>query len=209
MNKIRTKLLVIAVLLITIPSANTYARKFVVTVENFTFLPTSIPDVAIGDTIHWSWISGSHTTTSTTIPAGAAAWNSPISALNPTFEYKVTVAGVYNYKCTPHAAMGMVATFTASTVTGIADNTSIFGNLHLSPNPAREFVRVSFNPSSPFTGSVKLLDLLGNSLWKSEVAFDAGANSTEINLANIPKGVYFVELLDNRNNRMVKRLIIQ
>jgi hypothetical protein len=60
------------------------------------------------------WTSGSHTTTSTVIPASAATWNSPISSTVTSFEYKVTVAGVYNYKCTPHASMGMVGSFTAS-----------------------------------------------------------------------------------------------
>lgn len=204
-----TKLLAVAVLLIAIPSANTYARKFVVTVENFSFSPNAIADVGVGDTIRWNWVSGTHTTTSTTIPAGAATWNSPISAGNPTFEYKVTVAGAYNYKCTPHAAGGMVATFTASITIGIADNTSIFGNLLLSPNPASEFVWVRFNPSNPFKGYVKLFDLLGNNLLENEVAFDAGSNVTGINLAYIPKGIYFVELSDNRNNRVVKRLIIR
>lgn len=210
MKKFYTKLLVIAILLITIPFANSYARKFVVTVQNYSFTPDAIADVAVGDTISWVWSSGvGHTSTSATIPAGAASWDSPISSANPTFEYKVTIAGVYNYVCTLHAALGMTGSFTASTVTGIADNTAIFGNFLLSPNPASESVRVSFSPSNPFKGSVKLIDLLGNNLWKSEAAFVAGLNLTEINLAYIPKGVYFVALSDSKNNMVVKRLIIR
>ena len=209
MKKIFTKLLVISVLLITIPFANTYARIFVVTVQNYSFTPDAIAEVAVGDTIRWNWTSGDHTTTSTTIPVGAATWDNPMTSGNPSFDYKVTVAGVYNYKCKFHGAGGMVAAFTASTVTGIADNTAIFGNFLLSPNPASESVRVSFSPSNTFKGSVKLFDLLGNNLWKSEAAFVAGLNLTEINLAYIPKGVYFVALSDSKNNMVVKRLIIR
>lgn len=205
-----TKLLAIVVLLITLSFTNSYARKIDISVQNFEFLPADIPDVAVGDTIRWIWVSGTHSTTSLTIPAGAATWDSPVTSAHPTFEYKVTVAGAYSYKCTPHfVSMGMMAAFTASGTTGIADVSSIFGNLLLSPNPASEFVRVSFNPAGPFKGSVKLFDLLGNTLWKSDANFDAGQNLKEINLADVPKGVYFVALSDNRNNKVVKRLIIR
>jgi plastocyanin len=210
MKRIYTKLSVIAVILMIIPFTNTYATKHVVSVANFAFAPTAIPNVAVGDTIRWVWVSGTHTTTSTTIPSGAATWNSSITSTITSFEYKVTVAGIYNYKCTPHAtSMGMVATFTATDATRIQDVSSVFGNLQLSPNPASEFVRVSFNPSIPFKGSVKLFDLLGNSIWESESSFDAGMNLTEINLAFLPKGIYFVALSDDRNNRLVKRLIVR
>jgi plastocyanin len=204
-----TKLLVISVLLITITSANVNAKKFIITVQDFSFSPSSIPDVVVGDTIHWTWVSGFHTTTSTTIPAGAAIWDNEMTSTSTSFEYKVTLSGVYHYKCTIHELMGMVATFTATGTLGIVQQASVFGNMLLSPNPAAEYVRVSFNPLHPFTGSVKLFDILGNNLWKSEDYFDAGSDFTEINLANIPKGVYFVELSDDRNDKVVKRLIIR
>jgi len=68
----------------------------------------------VGDTVKWVWISGSHTTTSTSVPTDAASWDSPINSSNTSFSYKVTVAGAYDYKCTPHAAMGMVGSFTAN-----------------------------------------------------------------------------------------------
>lgn len=47
------------------------------------------------------------------LPAGAATWNSPMTAASATFDYKVTVAGTYNYWCTLHAP-NMAGTFTAS-----------------------------------------------------------------------------------------------
>jgi len=209
MKGIYTKLSVIAVLLIILSFTNTYARKIVVTVQNYAFSPADITDVAVGDTIRWNWVSGFHTTTSTSVPAGAATWDHSLTSSSLSFEYKVTVAGVYNYECSLHAvSMGMVASFTASGTNGIPDVSAVFGNLMLSPNPATDFVRIGFNPANAFKGSIKLFDLLGNTLWKSEAVFDAGSNLTEINLADIPKGVYFVVLSDNRNNRTAKRLII-
>lgn len=95
-------------------SGVSYATKHIINVQNYSFSPSNITDVIVGDTMRWVWISGSHTTTSTVIPGNAATWNSPISSTVTSFEYKVTVAGEYNYKCTPHASMGMVGAFTAS-----------------------------------------------------------------------------------------------
>jgi len=92
---------------------NSMATKHVVNVQNFSFSPANITNVQVGDTIRWVWVSGIHTTTSSVIPAGAASWDSPISSTVTSFEYKVLLAGTYNYVCTPHAAGGMVASFTA------------------------------------------------------------------------------------------------
>lgn len=89
------------------------AIKHNVNVGNFYFTPSSL-NVSVGDTIRWVLVGGSHTTTSSTIPAGATPWDSPITSAVTFYEYKVTVAGLYNYVCTPHATMGQVATFTAS-----------------------------------------------------------------------------------------------
>lgn len=204
-----TKIVVIAVLLAVIPFAKSLAKTITVTAVGFSFSPATIPNVVVGDVIHWVYESGGpHTTTSTSVPAGAATWNSPLSNNVQSFDYTVTVAGAYTYVCTPHAP-GMAGSFTAAGATGIDDHVGIFGELLLSPNPASESVRVKFNPSSPFKGSVKLFDLLGNKQWENEATFDAGLNSAEISLADIPKGVYFVILSDSRNNRAVKRLIVR
>jgi plastocyanin len=46
------------------------ATKHVVTVANFVFTPSSLT-INLGDTMEWVFVSGTHTTTSTTIPAGA------------------------------------------------------------------------------------------------------------------------------------------
>jgi plastocyanin len=104
------------------PTGSAFATKHVINVQNYSFSPSSITDVTVGDTMRWVWVSGSHTTTSTTIPATAATWDHPITSSNTFYEYKVTVAGTYNYKCTPHASMGMVGSFVA---TGAAPTLSV------------------------------------------------------------------------------------
>ena len=84
------------------------ATVHLITVADFQFNSAS-ENAIIGDTITWTWVSGSHTTTcdpainsSTSLPAGAAVWNSNISSASPSFSYVLTVAGTYNYLCLPH-----------------------------------------------------------------------------------------------------------
>ncbi|MBK9729954.1 MAG: T9SS type A sorting domain-containing protein [Chitinophagaceae bacterium] len=86
------------------------ATKHIVTVANFVFTPSSMT-INAGDTVVWTWSSGSHTTTSTTIPAGAAAWSNAIDAAHLSFSYVPTVLGTYNYKCNIHPTT-MLASFT-------------------------------------------------------------------------------------------------
>jgi len=90
---------------VSILTLSVTATKHIVLVGNFYFNPSGIPDVVVGDTIRWEWVEGMHTTTSTVIPTGAASWNSPISSSVQVFEYRVTVPGTYNYKCTPHSSI--------------------------------------------------------------------------------------------------------
>src|SRR6476660_6284188 len=82
------------------------ATTWNVDVDDFQFSPSSL-NVIVGDVIHWVWVGGTHTTTSVTIPALAVTWDSPMDAGNTTFDYTVTQAGTYSYKCTFHAAFGM------------------------------------------------------------------------------------------------------
>jgi len=112
-NKIHLSCLI--VLLMTFVSLQgVYATKHIVTVQNFFFNPAVMPGVFVGDTVRWVWVNGSHTTTSTTIPFGAATWNNPINSSSPFFEYLITVPGTYNYRCNPHVGIGMIGTFTAT-----------------------------------------------------------------------------------------------
>ncbi len=99
-------------LLVMIFSLSGFSTKWVVSVANFQFTPTSLPNVSVGDTIRWEWVSGTHTTTSTTIPAGAWTWDAPIDASNMVYEYKAILVGTYNYTCMHHPTM--LASFTVT-----------------------------------------------------------------------------------------------
>ncbi len=117
---------VLALLLLNLFAGKTYSTVFNVAVANFQFTPANLPNVLIGDTIRWTFVSGTHTTTcdpvnnvpgGNSLPSGAASWDAPITAGITTFNYIVTVPGTYKYSCKPHQlSQGMKASFTASAV---------------------------------------------------------------------------------------------
>ena len=71
------------------------ATTIVITVKNYQFSPANV-NALVGDVIQWKWSSGTHTTTSTNIPIGAASWDKNITSTTTTYSYTLTVAGTYN-----------------------------------------------------------------------------------------------------------------
>jgi plastocyanin len=92
------------------------ATSWEVDVADFQFTPSTL-NVVVGDVLHFVWINGGHTTTSSSVPVGAAPWDSPINSLNTTFDYTVTTAGAYTFFCQIHGALLMSGSVTA---TGVA-----------------------------------------------------------------------------------------
>ncbi len=87
-----------------------FASTHIIQVSNNQFSPATV-NAIVGDVIEWDWIEGFHTTTSLTIPSGAATWDQQLNDGGvTTFTYTVTKAGTYNYQCNFHASLGMVGT---------------------------------------------------------------------------------------------------
>ena len=104
----------------------------------FQFIPTELT-MQLGDTIQWLPLdqpSVSHTITSDDIPVGAESfdevWEAPADTF---FQYVPTIAGVYNYVCTPHAeSFNMVGSFTViDGANSVVEKE--FDQIQLYPNP--------------------------------------------------------------------------
>jgi len=80
-------------------------------VADFHFDPVQF-DALVGDSVKFIWDNGTHTTTSSAIPDGAASWDEEINSSNTTFTYVITVAGDYTYFCKKHG--DQIASFTAT-----------------------------------------------------------------------------------------------
>ena len=163
------------------------ATIHVVTVASNTFTPANITSVIVGDTIRWNHASGTHTTTSVaqSIPAGAAVWDSPITSANPTFDYKVTVAGTYTYVCTPHAP-GMAGQFTATAPSSASvSKIQKSAELKVYPNPFTSKVTINHNGAD----KIEVCSLLGETV--ASVSVSSSEKSTVLDLSDLRKGVYF------------------
>ena len=181
------------------------ANTVVISVSSNIFSPAAT-SVTVGDTVKWVFVNGNHTTTSMNIPAGATSWDSPINSSTTSFSYKVTVAGNYTYKCTPHFGAGMVGGFTANPATAI-NELQDRRKISFYPNPCNDFINVEFTPSKTKSTNIIISDILGNQVYR----FDTEMGGTQfqkkrIDLEEIPAGIYFLSVLDDNNKQTFKIL---
>ena len=104
-------MLLVAAFLIGSMSA-TFAATHHVLVSDFQFTPSAI-NAVVGDVIVWRWQNGMHTTTSTSVPAGARPWDAPMNSTSQRFRYRLRVAGTYQYHCNFHHIMRGTITVSA------------------------------------------------------------------------------------------------
>ncbi len=156
-----------------------------VSVASNSFTPQAITTVIVGDTVRFNWVSGSHTTTSASIPAGATAWDSPMNSTTTIFDYKVTVAGNYGYVCTPHVGMGMIGGFTATASTASLSKIQKSSELKVYPNPFTSKVTINHGGAD----KIEVCSLLGETV--ASLSVSSYDKSTVLDLSDLRKGVYF------------------
>lgn len=126
---------IIFLLLLVTAGIESAATVHKIKVSNFQFSPRRV-NALVGDTILFVYKNGFHTTTSTTIPAGAAPWDSPMDVNTTRYSYVLTLPGVYNYICLPHAAemQGIVRAFLSASVpvSSFAIKTGVNGHPEIS-----------------------------------------------------------------------------
>ncbi|MBC7486948.1 MAG: T9SS type A sorting domain-containing protein [Cytophagaceae bacterium] len=206
MKKIKTFILAAGLVFLTQSVFATTHTILVGQGGGITFSPNTITTVIVGDIIHWSWVSGSHTTTSVIVPSGANTWTSNITSSVTSFDYTVTAAGNYGYQCNPHGGSGMVGGFQASTVTDIQKGL-IYNSLVISPNPATDDIQVGFNSDKSFQATILIFDATGNLKKEDKVRVKSGDNVISYNVSKFAKGTYIFNLLDGDAALVAKKFI--
>jgi len=191
-NKIIKKTLLLGGIMLSLLSQ---ATVITVTVANFSFSPASFTAV-VGDTVKWVWSAGTHTTTSTSVPAGANTWNNPMNSSNTTFEYIITTPGNYNYWCAIHTTM-MEASFTANpnSVPVITDSNKVVAFVF--PNPANAQLTVKLSNYTP-DNELVITDMLGKEIDRTTLK----STSNIIDISGWQKGVYLYTV--RRNTEVMK-----
>ena len=187
-------LFVFSICLFSVVQAGTH----IVQVSNFLFNPSAV-SANVGDTIIWQWVSGDHTTTSTSVPNGAASWDAPMNNASITFQYIITVPGMYNYHCTMHPS-----TMNGSiTVSGGTSGVPVLSNdaaISLYPNPSNGQFEIS---SAAMIQRIEVYDLAGKMIYSNEI----NAGHADINLDMATTGVYLVRVV-SENETTFRKIVI-
>ncbi|HET6244730.1 MAG: T9SS type A sorting domain-containing protein [Bacteroidetes bacterium] len=177
-----------------------------VNVADFSFSPSSLPSVFVGDTVRWTWSGGSHTTTSTSVPTGASSWDNPMNSTNTSFDYKVTHVGTYNYQCSFHIA-SMAGSFTASEPLGVASTAKTAKDVSIYPNPFINSIHID-KKGSDYNEAI-ITDILGKKIisvnLNNKITIIDESNFPEI--GSIPNGIYFVTLTNQNQNKNTIRIV--
>jgi hypothetical protein len=117
----------------------------------------------------------------------------------------VTQVGDYRVRVTSdkNCVSGLAEPFFWFPTTGIADINA--GTINLYPNPATNNVAVEI-PQGISTGTVKVFDLLGKTVFETE--FNVTDNSYMLNISTLPQGMYIVTVAA-QNDTYVGRLVKQ
>ena len=178
-------------------TVNSFANTAIITAGGFSFSPNT-SSLTVGDTVKWVWGSGGHTTTSTSVPLGAATWNSPIDNVTTSFTYVITTAGQYNYQCNFHVSMGMTGVLNVSPIGiqpiagNVPEKYMLYQNF---PNPFNPVTNIKFDLPKKSEVEMKIFDLTGgNVVTLVNGELEAGSYSVDWDASSDASGIYFYSL---------------
>lgn len=97
-------------------------------------------------------------------------------------------------------------TFNTQFVTTLNNSSFTSNDIAIYPNPAHNVVQINLQNTSETLSSIKLFDVLGKTITSIE---NIMANQTSIDVSNLSKGVYLLELTSEHNLTQIKKLIIE
>jgi plastocyanin len=172
-----------------------YSKKWTITNSGYSFSPASLT-IAYGDSVNFS-LASIHNA----VEVSQATWNSNGSSSNNGFSTslggglvlpaKLTV-GAHYYVCAPHAAGGMKGTIIVQATTGVSEF-QLRPEINVYPNPSSGKFRLFINGSE----KQPLYDVAIYSMAGEKVLYKSGFKnqvSTEINVTDYPKGIYFLKV---------------
>ena len=82
-------------------------------------------------------------------------------------------------------------------------------NLDAFPNPTHGKMTVSFNAAEAGRYSLKVNDLLGNVIYKTDVRAAEGLNTKDLDLSSVAKGMYLMTIESEGNGSETIRLVVE
>ena len=95
---------------------------------------------------------------------------------------------------------------TCRPVSGIATLNSFNAIINVFPNPATNVLNVNINTVDRINGSISIFDMLGRVVYTENVDY-LGVINKQINVANFGKGIYNLQITNNKNAYKTKFVV--
>ena len=143
--------------------------------------------IDVGDTIIWTWGSGTHNLRAT---SGTESFDSGyFTGAGNTFTYTFNQVGSTDYICDPHAG-NMNGTVTVTSTAGISENNLL--SFEMYPNPVSDLLNIQL-PTGTEKAEVSVFDYTGR-LVSSKII---SSNDTAIDVQKISRGIYMIRVATN------------
>ena len=144
--------------------------------------------IEVGDTIIWTWGSGTHNLRAT---SGTESFDSGyFTGAGNTFTYTFNQVGSTDYVCDPHAG-NMYGTVTVTSYTaGISENKLL--SFEMYPNPVSDKLNIQL-PSGSEKAEVSIFDYTGRLVSSKTIS----SNDTSIDVQSISNGIYIIRVASN------------
>jgi hypothetical protein len=76
------------------------------------------------------------------------------------------------------------------------------------PNPAHDLINIRYNSTATGAINVRIFDMIGRTVKSLNANVDEGENKFSMDLAELNKGIYFVEI-SNADKKLVKKIILE
>ncbi|TGE26987.1 T9SS type A sorting domain-containing protein [Hymenobacter metallicola] len=208
--KTSTRLFLLFFLVLAQVSA--WAATITITVGDNFYAPQDVT-IRPGDVVVWQWQAGSHPTASDN-----AAWATfQMNSANRTKSITFNTPGTFGYHCTAHSFLdpstntwqGMIGSITVSTVTPVLEARPATPTLSVYPNPSKGLVTVSLGQKVSEGYKLRLSNIIGREVRMVALKPELMADGLQLDLTDLPAGVYFYSLLANDKVISTKRLILQ
>ena len=143
--------------------------------------------IDVGDTIIWTWGSGTHNLRAT---SGTESFDSGyFTGAGNTFTYTFNQVGSTDYVCDPHDG-NMNGTVNVTSTAGISENNLL--SFEMYPNPVSDLLNIQL-PTGTEKAEVSVFDYTGRLVSSKTIS----SNDTAIDVQKISKGIYMIRVATN------------
>ena len=87
------------------------------------------------------------------------------------------------------------------------NNNAAINKIEIYPNPASQLVNINIVTSKDDNYSIIIYDIMGKQVYSSNKYYSIGSHEVNINLTDIPNGIYYV-IAGNNDNKTSEKLIV-